>query len=328
MVQRIKGHLLQSLYHAGVLDISAGGGSTNYRAVREMVVPPELNINGDSKPLLAALIAIACQPNFAIRHNEKTYRTAQDKTAFIHPGSVNHRKRQAIDPHKDLMELGEREMFAFTEKTRSGASTDHRGQLFLRGCTRLDPMTYMLFGAYDIVVTHRGLECDNWLPIMGNIDALDDVQQLKKLMEACMLRVFDGICGRMGNKDKDYRSRFRIRDDRVSGTDEEAGGSGTPLSEGEIKELDYLTGDIVRILNRYSEERLSRQDSRWNSRPGTPSGYSTPPYFGGPGSIRLSFIADIRASRVRELEEKRINKEMAHIRKKFKDGGLDGYQKK
>ncbi|KAG9128329.1 hypothetical protein FRC07_000837 [Ceratobasidium sp. 392] len=40
------------------------------------------------------------------------------------------------------------------------------------------------------------------------------------------------------------------------------------------------------------------------------------------------FIADIRASRVRELEEKRINKEMAHIRKKFKDGGLDGYQKK
>ncbi|CAE6520698.1 unnamed protein product [Rhizoctonia solani] len=30
------------------------------------------------------------------------------------------------------------------------------------------------------------------------------------------------------------------------------------------------------------------------------------------------FIADIRASRVRELEEKRINKEMAHIRKKFK----------
>lgn len=30
------------------------------------------------------------------------------------------------------------------------------------------------------------------------------------------------------------------------------------------------------------------------------------------------FIADIRAARVRELEEKRINKEMANIRKKFK----------
>lgn len=79
MVQRIKGHLLQSLYHAGVLDVSAGGGSSNYRVAREMVVPPELNVHGDSKPLLAALIAIASQPNFAIRHNEKTYRTAQDR---------------------------------------------------------------------------------------------------------------------------------------------------------------------------------------------------------------------------------------------------------
>ncbi|KAG8914497.1 hypothetical protein FRC00_012999 [Tulasnella sp. 408] len=40
------------------------------------------------------------------------------------------------------------------------------------------------------------------------------------------------------------------------------------------------------------------------------------------------FIADIRASRVRELEEKRINKEMANIRKKFKDAGLTSTQRK
>ncbi|ORY35736.1 adaptin N terminal region-domain-containing protein [Naematelia encephala] len=40
------------------------------------------------------------------------------------------------------------------------------------------------------------------------------------------------------------------------------------------------------------------------------------------------YISDIRACRVRELEEKRVNREMAHIRQKFKDGGLDGYQRK
>lgn len=34
------------------------------------------------------------------------------------------------------------------------------------------------------------------------------------------------------------------------------------------------------------------------------------------------FIADIRGARVRELEEKRINKEMANIRKKFKGVAL------
>ncbi|WWD19238.1 hypothetical protein CI109_103696 [Kwoniella shandongensis] len=40
------------------------------------------------------------------------------------------------------------------------------------------------------------------------------------------------------------------------------------------------------------------------------------------------YISDLRACRVRELEEKRVNREMAHIRQKFKDGQLDGYQKK
>ncbi|KAF7730866.1 hypothetical protein EC973_001384 [Apophysomyces ossiformis] len=42
----------------------------------------------------------------------------------------------------------------------------------------------------------------------------------------------------------------------------------------------------------------------------------------------MVFIADIRNCRVRELEEKRINKEMANIRAKFKEGNLNGYQKK
>jgi len=40
------------------------------------------------------------------------------------------------------------------------------------------------------------------------------------------------------------------------------------------------------------------------------------------------FIADLRNCRARELEEKRINKEMANIRNKFRDGNLNGYQKK
>ncbi|GAA5898887.1 hypothetical protein JCM6882_004023 [Rhodosporidiobolus microsporus] len=40
------------------------------------------------------------------------------------------------------------------------------------------------------------------------------------------------------------------------------------------------------------------------------------------------YIADLRACRVRELEEKRINTEMQKIRQKFKDGNLDGRQKK
>jgi small subunit ribosomal protein S24e len=85
LIQKIKGHLLQALYHAGVINVSAGGlldGSN-----RALGVPPELNTNGDSLPLLAALISIASQPKFAIRMGEKTYRTSQDKVhkkVFMH----------------------------------------------------------------------------------------------------------------------------------------------------------------------------------------------------------------------------------------------------
>ncbi|KAK3679218.1 hypothetical protein LTR78_000779 [Recurvomyces mirabilis] len=42
----------------------------------------------------------------------------------------------------------------------------------------------------------------------------------------------------------------------------------------------------------------------------------------------VSFIADLRNARARELEEKRINKELANIRNKFKQGNLTGYDKK
>ncbi|KAL8700842.1 MAG: hypothetical protein Q9201_005235 [Fulgogasparrea decipioides] len=51
---------------------------------------------------------------------------------------------------------------------------------------------------------------------------------------------------------------------------------------------------------------------------------------GNPSSMRglVQFIADLRNARARELEEKRINKELANIRQKFKDGSLNGYHKK
>ncbi|KAK9464772.1 Clathrin/coatomer adaptor, adaptin-like protein [Lipomyces arxii] len=42
----------------------------------------------------------------------------------------------------------------------------------------------------------------------------------------------------------------------------------------------------------------------------------------------VQFIADLRNARARELEERRINKELANIRLKFKDSSLSGYQKK
>lgn len=131
-------------------------------------------------------------------------------------------------------------------------------------------MTYVLFGAYQIAVTAHGLECDEWLPIVGNVYALDDIQSLKVMMEACMSRVFEGLAMR--------RTRISFRTAVVSPHDEEESGDEGDMRENsrdyslsakEVRELDYFTSSIVGILDRYAEERMEVQ-SRTTSRPATP----------------------------------------------------------
>lgn len=79
-IKKIKGSLLQSLDQAGVIAVSAGGmvGRIGHRAE----VPSALRENDNSLPLLAALIAVASAPNFAIRTSDKMCRTAQDRVSF------------------------------------------------------------------------------------------------------------------------------------------------------------------------------------------------------------------------------------------------------
>ncbi|KAF9015164.1 P-loop containing nucleoside triphosphate hydrolase protein [Cyathus striatus] len=260
MIEKIRTHLLKALYHAGVIDVSAGGRLETTPAFR---APPELNINGESLPLLAALIAIASQPKFAIRTGEKTFRTAKEKIVFIHPSSVNFRRKEQL-PDEDSSIVVEKQLYAFAEKRRNVSGTGS-AQTYLVTNTRLDPMTYMLFGAYNLEVTERGMECDNWIPIVGNLDALDDIQRLKALMEGCMLRVFEGIT--MSRRGRSQRLPILPREEEPESEDEED--RDYSLSRDEVKELDFLTRDVVNILNRYSEERISSQ-SQQNSRPATP----------------------------------------------------------
>ena len=82
LIQKIKGQVLQSLYRTGVIDVSAGGqvDSSGYDgSMKSLRVPPALDKNRNSLPLLVALIAIALQPRFGVRVGEKTYRTSNDR---------------------------------------------------------------------------------------------------------------------------------------------------------------------------------------------------------------------------------------------------------
>ncbi|KAG8916811.1 hypothetical protein FRC02_003580 [Tulasnella sp. 418] len=296
-IQKIKGHLLLSLRHAGVLDVS-GGGSNFGAHGRGQSSLPELNVHGDSLPLLAGLIVTACQPNFAVRTSPHTYQTGQDKATYMHSRSVNHRKRES--KQEDGPSAREKQLYTFQEKSQNATVSNAKPQTMLRNVTRIDLLTYMLFGAYHLTPTETHLECDEWLPVVGDIDGLLEIQRLKMLMESCLLRVFDGICfakashkrqnphlpgvyiapGARSNLVDDWEEMGYDLDDRYD--------AATALAEQEIKELDDMATSIVHLLNAYREER-SEVHSAASSRPATPSIQGGTPNYSPllGGSLRL-----------------------------------------
>lgn len=203
---------------------------------------------------------------------------------LVHPSSVNARKR--IIPDNETDSTMEKQVLAFAEKRQNIISEGH-SQKFIVNTTRIDLFAYVLFGAYRVEVTKRGLECDEWLPIIGSFAILDELERLKVMLDSCMLRVFQGVI-QTGNK-RDLRPRRNGKEDE----DEDEDVANAPLSSVEMQELDWIMQDVVRILNDHSTYRLANQ-SQHNSRPGTPmdspswgqrllpsmggtrSGYSTP----------------------------------------------------
>ena len=88
LIQKMKVQVLQSLYRTGVIDVSAGGqvdGSGYDGSMKTLKVPPALDKNRNSFPILVALIAIASQPKVGVRVGEKTFRTSNDKVLIQTP---------------------------------------------------------------------------------------------------------------------------------------------------------------------------------------------------------------------------------------------------
>lgn len=305
-IAQVKSHLLSALRRAGVLAISGGGDRneerpSRFQDTRRIGIPPHLNKNSDSLPLFAALIAVAVAPNFAVRKSSKVFATDKDRTCFINLSSVNSYKKEAA-AGDDIPLQNERQLFAFGEKSlhlpRPGEKG--KGQMSLRSTTRLDPLGYMLFGARQIQPYTSGLRCDGWLPITGNEAALDDVERLKHVLDASLLRVFDGLRAQIIENDSRFSrprsfrvlqtpkktsqskkinvaldgnesgdSEFEGEDDEAEDQEEESLNQFEKLTEAEIQDLQSLTEGVVLLLNKYSEERLATDvnPSRAPSRP-------------------------------------------------------------
>ena len=281
-ILQVKQSLFQSLEKAQIIQVvrSSTSMTPKYRRrVRE--TDPEFNINARSTPLLCALIAVACSPNFAIRAGEKSYRTSQDKSCFVHPSSVCHAKFTKDKPEASVGT--EKELFAFAEKVRNTSTitsgSSGNAMTFLRGCTRLDLLTYILFGATEARALGHGLECDNWLPVTGSYDALDTLERLKAVMDACMLRVLEGIGKR--RPPQPQRKASETTEKAPGGellqaanttmdswnSDEEDGEDNLDqllqnqaqvdrsLSKQEIEEFEELTTGVVHVLDQYARDR-------------------------------------------------------------------------
>lgn len=147
-------------------------------------------------------------------------------------------------------------------------------------------MTYVLFGAYDVKNTDQGLECDEWLPVTGRTSMLHPLKELKESMEACLLRVFEGINNANSRPRQGGPILQRTGDSMDEDNDDKAvydDVRASALSEDEVIELDFLTRDIVGVLEQYSDDRMEMQ-SRRTSRPATPLSMNGSP---SSGTLRL-----------------------------------------
>ena len=212
---------------------------------------PEFNVNAHSTSLLSALIAVS-SPHFAVRISQNVYRTAQDKSCFIHASSVCSARFQ---PDKSKLPFVDRDIYAFSEKVHSAPQSATLGgaTTFMRTCTHIDPLSYMLFGASEVQASSNGLECDAWLPLTGDYDALDGVERIKAVMDACLLRVLEGIqCSHVRAPSSKLSESYSLSDNDED-TDSTAN-SIRPLSVNEERELETFTAGIVDMLDHYKME--------------------------------------------------------------------------
>ncbi|KZO93489.1 P-loop containing nucleoside triphosphate hydrolase protein [Calocera viscosa TUFC12733] len=319
-VARLKHQIVMHLDRAGILAIS-GAAELYHRGGNlwgEVQVPVKLNENAQNVPLLAALIAVASQPNFAARKPGKSLlRTMHDKTTMIHPQSVNgSRTDRAImktmaESMYTIDDLEGRSdahnLYAFTEKVRNISQGEKGAMTYLRQTTRLDPLAYVLVGAHRIRAISHGLVCDDFLPIWADEDTLDIVRRLKKALDLSLLRVYEAIHVALlkGRPEQPYNVARLPRGpraaesddpdmeendgrDSVFDEDEDDPARAQPLSLQEIRDLDEMASNLIQILDRYSEENPVRETGG-DSRPDSPAPRVS--LYGGPNSSTPSLPA-------------------------------------
>ncbi|TIA86953.1 hypothetical protein E3P99_03496 [Wallemia hederae] len=275
-IRQVKEHLYKSLESLKLTEFLTADPVLNKAKVTaekararkgELLIPEYLNTNAHSKPMLAALIAMSCSPNFALRTGDRNHRTAAEKSVFIHSSSVLHPRNEKDDvKYQKQMDHLEKHVVSFQEKTKnisnlSAGPPGKEPQVMLRMCTRLDLMVYAMFGAAEIKRDRGTGEymVDDWVTLLGAQTHLESLQKLKQMMHACMLRAFEGVhAGSALEQSEMYNDEevYKLDNMLVLQSEEEAEQvDEEKLSPKEQVELDVMANNVVFLLNQFAKEK-------------------------------------------------------------------------
>ncbi len=141
-------------------------------------------------------------------------------------------------------------VLSFLEKRNNIADGSHASQTSLCNTTCLDVLTYVLFGSHKQEIGDTVVRCDDWLVLTRydrNNEAVE-ILRLRQYLDRAMLRFFAGLA--LGGR----KRPFRQTDEREALDDPAAV---QPLTRTELRELSLLSRDVVRILDKYNQEKIS-----------------------------------------------------------------------
>ena len=173
---------------------------------------PALNENSHRVPLVKALVTAGMHPNLATASNNRFFRTPGEKSALIHPSSVNAPK----DRHQTVFNTTSRG----TLMTYSAMSRSNDGNsVFLRDTSETTPLMATLFGGK---LSRKGnvLEMDNWLPFYiksTHREALRTIFKFREALERLLLNAFQDLAPKSDNGGVRYLADDHVREMFASG---------------------------------------------------------------------------------------------------------------
>ena len=157
--------------------------------------PPSLNENSYKVPIIKALALAGLHPNLAVANGGRTFRTPRERTALVHPSSINAGarggRRDSEGPKRGTLYT-----FSTLARSNDGRTT------FLRDTSETTPLMAILFGG-RLRMEGNVLNMDGWLPFYVQCSerrAAKTVLEFRKALDRLLSRSFMDLSARRRNR--------------------------------------------------------------------------------------------------------------------------------